>query len=118
DIEDITHGLDFIKALRPVEYRMIQETDNGRLNFGFLAQDIEALLGTDYNILGIGDDPERTLSLRYTDFIAPMIKALQEQQEIIEQQKRTNEQQEESLAAMRAELDELKAEIKTIKTEK
>lgn len=116
DIQNITQGLDFIKALRPVEYRMNQ--GNNRVDFGFLAQDIETLLGTDYNVLGIGGDKDRTLSLRYTDFIAPMVKAMQEQQEIIEQQKKVNEQQEESITEMRSELNDLKAEIMAIKAGK
>ena len=47
---------------------------------GFLAQDVEALLGDGYSVLGIGGDKDRTLSLRYTDLIAPMVKAIQEQQ--------------------------------------
>ncbi|MDO9043131.1 MAG: tail fiber domain-containing protein [Desulfocapsaceae bacterium] len=116
DIQDITRGLDFINALRPVEYRM--NNGNDRVDFGFLAQDIETLLGTDYNVLGIGGDPDRTLSLRYTDFIAPMVKAMQEQQEIIEQQKKVNEQQEESITEMRSELNDLKAEIRAMKAGK
>jgi hypothetical protein len=82
DVGDIIQGLDFVKALRPVQYRL--KNGNERIDFGFIAQDIEALLGTDYNVLGIGQDADRTLSLRYTDFIAPMVKAMQEQQEMIE----------------------------------
>jgi hypothetical protein len=116
EIQNITQGLAFIKALRPVEYRMNEGND--RVDFGFLAQDIEALLGTDYNVLGIGGDADRTLSLRYTDFIAPMVKAMQEQQEIIEQQKKVNEQQEKSIAEMRSELNNLKTEIMAIKAGK
>jgi len=85
DVADVTHGLDFIRQLRPVEYRM--KTGNGKKDFGFIAQEIEGLLGTDYNVLGIGNDPDRTLTLRYTDLIAPLVKAVQEQQAIIEQLK-------------------------------
>ena len=88
---DITLGLDFINALRPVEFRLIEGND--RLDLGFIAQDIEGLLGTDYNILGIGGDRDRTLSLRYTDFIAPMVKAVQEQQAQIEDQQTQIEDQ-------------------------
>jgi hypothetical protein len=101
DIEDIGYGLDFIKALRPVQFRM--KTGDGRTDFGFIAQDIEGLLGDGYSILGIGGDAERTLSLRYTDFISPMVKAMQEQQEIIERQK----QQIETLEARLARLEGL-----------
>jgi len=84
DIEDTSLGLDFIKSLRPVEFRM--KTGNDRVDLGFIAQDIEALLGTDYNVLGIGGGEERRLSLKYTHFIAPIVRAMQEQQEIIENQ--------------------------------
>ena len=84
DVEDIGCGLGFIKQLRPVQYRL--KEGNDRIDFGFIAQDIELTLGTEYNILGIGGTEDRMLSLRYTDFIAPMVKAMQEQQDIIEKQ--------------------------------
>jgi hypothetical protein len=101
DIEDIGYGLDFIRHLRPVQYRM--KEGNDRIDFGFIAQDIEAVLGTEYNVLGIGGDRYRTLSLRYTDFIAPMVKAMQEQQDEIE-----------ALKAELSELKDLKARIATL----
>jgi hypothetical protein len=44
---------------------------------------VEALLGDGYSVLGIGGDKDRTLRLRYADLIAPMVKAIQEQQEEI-----------------------------------
>jgi hypothetical protein len=52
---------------------------------GFVAQDVEALLGEDYNVVDAGGDADRTLSLRYTDLIAPLVKAVQEQQKVIQQ---------------------------------
>jgi hypothetical protein len=87
DVEEIGHGLAFIKQLRPVQYRL--KSGNDRIDFGFIAQEIEALLGTEYNVLGIGGTEERMLSLRYTDFIAPMVKAMQEQQVVIDRQQGT-----------------------------
>jgi hypothetical protein len=78
DIQDLDLGLDFVLALRPVQFSMIE--GNGRTDLGFLAQDIESLLGDGYNVLGVGGDADRTLSLRYTDLIAPLVKAVQEQQ--------------------------------------
>jgi trimeric autotransporter adhesin len=84
DIHDLAFGLDFIKALHPVEFRL--RNSNDRIDFGFIAQDVEALIGTQYNVLGIGGTPERKLSLRYTDLIAPMVKAIQQQQSLIEAQ--------------------------------
>ncbi len=98
DVEEIGLGLSFIKALRPVQYRLKQGND--RIDFGFIAQEIEAQLGVDYNVLGIAEDADRSLSLRYTDFIAPMVKAMQEQQELIEMQQT-------EIDAMRSELKEI-----------
>lgn len=105
DIQEMSYGLDFINKLRPVEFRMINGND--KKDFGFIAQEIEALFGTEYNVLSIGGTEERKLALRYTDFIAPMVKAIQEQQEIIETQKAAIESQQ-------TEIEELKARLAAI----
>ncbi len=108
NIQDLDLGLDFVMALRPVSFTLKQ--GNGRTDLGFVAQDVETLLGDGYNVLGIGADKDRTLSLRYTDFIAPMVKAIQEQQAQIEDQKT-------EIAALKArltEVEELKAEVKSL----
>lgn len=130
DIQDIGLGIDFIKKLRPVTYLM--KAGDSRQNWGFIAQDIEALVGTDKAVLTIGQDSLRSLGLRYTDFIAPMVNAMQEQQKMIEdQQKMIDSLQardahskkqiaslEASLQNMQStdsEMQKLKAEIETIK---
>lgn len=62
------------------------------VNYGLIAKDIEKLPGTNYSIVTIGGDKDRMLGLRYTDFIAPMVNAMQEQESKIEaQQKETAE---------------------------
>ena len=106
-------GMDFIKKLRPVTYQM--KTGDGRQNWGFIAQEIEKLVGTDKAVLTIGQDSLRSLGLRYTDFIAPMVKAMQEQQKEIEdlkaQLKEKNEKVdmlESSVGTMNEELDRIK----------
>ena len=62
---------------------MKNQTDP-KLNWGFIAQDIEELVGTENALLTIGGDKDRTLGLRYTDLIAPLVKSVQEQQVLIE----------------------------------
>jgi len=62
---------------------MINPNDT-RINYGFIAQEIEELVTEDNAILTVGGDEERMLGLRYTDFISPMVKAMQEQQKLIE----------------------------------
>ena len=103
DIRDLSVGLDFVLGLRPVEYRL--KIGNGRMDMGFLAQDIQAALGDGYNVVTVGGDPDRTLSLRYTDLIAPLVKAIQEQQETIRNDRRTIEELAARLARLEARLE-------------
>jgi hypothetical protein len=92
DVEDLRHGLSFIRALRPVSFRY--KGGNGRTDMGFVAQEVEGLLGEGYNVVDAGGDAHRTLSMRYTELIAPLVKAVQEQQAQID--------------ALRAELEALR----------
>lgn len=107
EIKSLDVGLDFIMQLNPVSYQMNNFND-GKLNWGFLAQDIETLVGDENAILTVGGDAERTLGLRYTDFIAPLVKAVQEQQKLIAELKEQVEQN-------RQELETLKTEVKASK---
>ena len=86
NIRDVSLGLDFVLRLRPVEYEL--KRGNGKTDMGFVAQDIEAVLGEAYNVLTVGGDSGRTLSLRYTDLIAPLVKAVQEQNRQIQERDR------------------------------
>lgn len=90
--------------LKPVSYQMKNLSDK-RTNWGFIAQDIEAIVGDSNAILTVGGDSEKTLGLRYTDFVAPLVKAVQEQQSEIEELKLL-------LQEYRAEMENLKTQIK------
>lgn len=100
DVRDVPLGLDFVLALRPVEYRL--RNGNGRLDLGFVAQDVEALLGDAYNVVDAGADPERTLSLRHVQLLAPLVRAVQQQQTRIDSQ--------------RAEIEALRARLEALET--
>jgi hypothetical protein len=96
EIADSALGLDFINALRPVSYRwkvggkILTPAKNPeepeipvdrpgvRRHYGLLAQDVfSALDGKDFG--GYVHDPETNFyGLRYSEFIAPLIKAVQE----------------------------------------
>ena len=84
DIRDSHLGLDFISKLRPVSYYRNND-ENKKIEYGFIAQELEAVL----NIAGasnngiISKNDEGMYGVRYNDLIAPMVKAIQEQQEII-----------------------------------
>ncbi|KAF2082639.1 tail fiber domain-containing protein [Flavobacterium sharifuzzamanii] len=87
DIVSSTHGLDFISKLRPVTYYM--KTGTQDLQSGFIAQEVEAAANKiNYQFSGIvkpANDNE-FYSLRYSEFVVPLVKAVQEQQELIEKQ--------------------------------
>ncbi len=117
NIKNIDHGLDFILKLRPVSYNMKNSSD-GRSNWGFIAQEIEEIVGNENAVLTVGGDIDRTLGLRYTDFIAPLVKAVQEQQKEIEalQSKLiTKEKQIAEVEASLQEMNTMKEELEKIK---
>ncbi len=112
DIRDLDLGLDFVLALRPVAFTM--KSGNGRTDMGFIAQEVEALVGEGYNVLGIGGDKERTLSLRYTDLIAPMAKAIQEQQAQLDAKDARIAELEANAAAQQSRLDGQAAQLEAL----
>jgi len=92
-------GLSFIKELKPVSYKWKDKT---RTHYGLIAQDVETVLSDiskpTADFAGfIKMEPEEEApkheenpvtetryGLRYNEFIAPLIKAIQEQQALIE----------------------------------
>ena len=107
-----SEALSFIKALRPVGYRLVEgrgaverlnpEDDSpadpipsepgSRNHWGLIAQEVqEALVSAGYDpsdcavwCLADKNDPDSKQALRYEELIAPMIKVIQNQQERIE----------------------------------
>jgi hypothetical protein len=115
-------GLNFISNLNPVSYAWI---DGGtpatepnvvgarpgkRTFYGFLAQDVKKTLDAmdtgDFAGWTLDDpkDPDSTQGLRYTEFIAPMVKAIQELSA-------KNTVLEQSLASATARLDSLESRL-------
>ncbi len=112
EIADLDLGLPFVLALRPVSYRY--KSGNGRIDMGFVGQDVEALLGDRYNVLDVGGDAERTLSLRYSELIAPLVKAVQEQQEEIRTRDERIASLEQQTSLQKSRLDALEKEMETL----
>jgi len=131
-------GLAFIQKLRPVTYRYDIRRQNALLGIadtiqwegkydiekmtfsGFLAQEVEqAARSIGYNFSGV-DAPKNDQSLyglRYAEFTVPLVKAVQEQQALIEQQRGQLEQQGKLLSALQARLEVLEAAAKAGKGE-
>jgi hypothetical protein len=92
DITDLSLGLDFITKLRPVQYIRNNNSDQTQ-EWGIIAQELqqtlEALDYKDAGIITVDQSAEKYLSVRYNDLLAPMIKAIQEQEKKIDSQQET-----------------------------
>jgi Chaperone of endosialidase len=104
EVETSALGLDFVLALRPVSYRQVVGSNHvevlddearthlvtpvpgRRRHYGFLAQEVRDVLGA-RGMDGTSfagwctadvDDPDAAQALRYEQFIAPLVKAVQE----------------------------------------
>ena len=109
DIADLppARGMEFIKSLRPVEYRF-KDGQSGRKHYGLIAQEVEDVFRADGDVDGMGNaiviksrqqvpDPDWVkpegedtakaplvdgagydYAMRYTELIAPLIKSIQE----------------------------------------
>ena len=136
-------GLSLITRLKPVTYhfdtRRQEEHITGKtiadnttyrasykkLHTGFLAQDVEAIckeIGFDFDAIHIPENERDYYSLSYNQFIMPLVKAVQEQQEMIEQQKTENitlqaklEAQQQALDAVLKRLEQLEQQNKQTK---
>ncbi len=93
-----------------IKRQPISEIATTRLNraqkrqIGFIAQEVEELvnnLGIDFSGVEVPENDESMYSLRYSEFVVPIVKAMQEQQELIKEVQAEN-------AEMRKEINELK----------
>ncbi len=80
-------GLDFVRRLRPVRFEW--KGGDARTHYGLIAQDVAeaaASLDIDFggHVLADPDDPASQQALRYDQFIAPLVRAVQELAERLE----------------------------------
>ncbi|MCX7551854.1 tail fiber domain-containing protein [Xanthomarina sp. F2636L] len=92
DITPLSYGLETILQLNPVAYNWINRTRDYK-SLGLIAQEVQPIIN---EIVHIDDDEAKTLSVSYTELIPVLIKAIQEQQEIIESQNLTISAQEQT----------------------
>lgn len=107
DIQEDVQGLPFIMGLRPVTYhydvqslhRHLRPFDHTTADVsagqeqvvytGFIAQEVEALsnhIGYTFSGVVPPQTENDTYAIRYAEFVVPLVKAVQEQQAIIDQQ--------------------------------
>ncbi|MDQ2772163.1 MAG: tail fiber domain-containing protein, partial [Bacteroidota bacterium] len=131
NIKANVQGLAFIKRLKPTTYQFnydelqnfyhrsnpaipVLEHNKGTdmIQAGFMAQEVEALCKEMQFEFGAVDKPDDLSSgiygLRYATFVVPLVKAVQEQQELIEAQDKTIAEQTARLARLEQEFREMK----------
>ncbi|MFN5911221.1 MAG: tail fiber domain-containing protein [Bacteroidota bacterium] len=97
-------GLEFIQKLRPVRYNYTAEGQHGIFYSGLIAQEVDDLLtelGTDFSGLVKPKNNLDHYSIRYGDFVIPLINAVQEQQKMIDELQKENEDLREAFLKMK-----------------
>jgi hypothetical protein len=105
EIKPSNLGLDFIKALKPVYY-MRNNDESKKTEYGFIAQEVDEMLtkfGCTNNGI-ISKDDAGMLGMRYNDLMSITVKAMQEQQKIIDYQNEKIKSLEERLNLLEAKL--------------
>ncbi|MBN8542148.1 MAG: tail fiber domain-containing protein [Deltaproteobacteria bacterium] len=133
DISDTDLGLDFINRLRPVSYRWNTGVDND-VHYGLIAQEAEQAIAevghSKKTSIVTHDEKTDRYGVRYSELISPLIKAVQELYNELLGVKHVNDAQDRKIAsvqaekadkaaliAIKAEADQLKAEIEKLNRE-
>jgi len=115
-------GLDFIEKLKPVSYSFNNGDETER--YGFIAQDLEQALPVSLHdtiersepehglaLIERENDKDRTYRVSYGELFAPIVKAIQQQQQQeIEAERRQNADLRHALAAVEDQVATLKAQ--------
>jgi len=89
EVKPLGYGLDEVMKLRPVSYEWIGR-ENKQRTIGLLAQEVEQVIK---EVVATADDAIGSRGVRYVNMVPVLIKAIQDQQEIIELQKKQLEAQ-------------------------
>ncbi|MGC9078889.1 MAG: tail fiber domain-containing protein, partial [Candidatus Kapaibacteriota bacterium] len=128
DIADLPFGLDFILQLKPRQY-VYNNSSDGKITMGFVAQEVQEVMKhynmlDKYNLVKIME--KDFLGLNTTEIIPILVKAVQEQQKLIEKMKaetvglseenaRLKEESERFKETTQQQINQLQAELESIK---
>jgi len=129
NIENNVHGLDFVMKLKPITYStdprklhkiwgtadsLIEKMDvsdaMSKRYIGFIAQDVEQAAndcGFAFPGIDVPKNEKEAYTLRYVDFIMPMVKSIQEQQKMIEQLQTENKELKTENQEMKLKIDHI-----------
>lgn len=95
-IKPLKYGLDEVLKMNPVSYEWNNKPNRGR-TIGLLAQEVETLVE---EVVSVAPNKENSRGVRYQNLVPVLIKAIQDQQDIIKNQKDALLSQEERLQAL------------------
>ena len=110
NIKPIGNLLSDIQTLNPVSYNYIHDTEKKEV-FGLIAQNVESVFPELTSSL-IDDNDQKISLINYSNLSVVAIKAIQEQQEIIESQQATIDSQEARIDKLEKEMAEIRAMLK------
>jgi len=93
DIEDLDNGLGLLTALRPVRYRW-KSAPNGDLSIGLIVQEVEPIIP---EVVHAPESDSAYYGLNYAELVPVVIKAIQEQQAMIDHQQVTIDHQQDAI---------------------
>ena len=136
NVQENVVGLDFIMQLRPVTYELdvdklnyflnvpdslvdrdATEAKSAEIQTGFIAQEVEETakaLGFDFSGVDSPENANDHYSLRYAEFVVPLVKAVQDQQALIEEQKATAIRQQEMIEMLIKQMEALKTKVEKL----
>jgi hypothetical protein len=82
NVVGLPYGLDEVRRLRPVAFTWKDGADD-QAHHGLIAQEVAQVLP---DLVMVGDDADRTLSMNYAEIVPVLVKAIQEQQDEIDTQ--------------------------------
>lgn len=121
NITDLNYGLDEVMKLKAVSYNWKNNLDS-KLHLGFIAQDVDKIIPEIVSKSSLsdlefeklqqkGELPTDTYGMEYTGLIPVLVKAMQEQQRIIESKSQQISQLEARLTAIEASLNPKPSQI-------
>ena len=111
NISGLSYGLDEILQLHSVQYNWNQDNDDQEQSLGLIAQEILKVIP---EVVHVPEEAEELMGVNYAELVPVLIKAIQEQEEIIKHQASRLEKQEEITKHQAGKLEEHTIQIQKL----
>lgn len=107
NIQDLGYGLQEVLEMRAVSYEWKHDS-SGQTKVGFIAQELEQIVP---EVVVVGSDSLHTRGVNYAELIPVLVKAIQEQEQVIGQLKDQNAEQANALQLLSARLTAIESSL-------